>query len=118
MSIEDIRAYYLSLGAVEECFPFDDTTLVMKIGGKMFGYIPLERDEAYLALKCAPKRSQWLREHYLAIEPAYHMNKQHWIGLFINQGLEPKLVYEQIQHAYTLVWNNLPKDVRQQLNID
>ncbi len=36
MNVEDLREYCLSLPNVEESFPFDDETLVMKIGGKMF----------------------------------------------------------------------------------
>lgn len=116
MTIEEIRDYYLGLGPVEECFPFDDTTLVMKIGGKMFGYIPLEREEPYLVLKCDPDRSEDLRQRYDAIEPAYHMNKRHWIGLHLAQGLERSLITSLIQHAYTLVWDKLPKRVRETLN--
>ena len=36
MSIEDIRAYCLSLPYAEETMPFDDTTIVYKVGGKWF----------------------------------------------------------------------------------
>ncbi|MFI3285897.1 MAG: MmcQ/YjbR family DNA-binding protein, partial [Rikenellaceae bacterium] len=36
MNIEEYREYCLSLPCVEETLPFDDVTLVYKIGGKVF----------------------------------------------------------------------------------
>lgn len=103
MNIEDVRNYYLSLPYVWECFPFDETTLVVKLGAKMIAYLPLEAEEPYLVLKCDPERAIFLREHYEAIEPAWHMNKRHWNGLYLNRGLEPSLIRELIQHSYDLV---------------
>lgn len=47
MDIEAVRNHYLTLPFVEESFPFDETTLVMKVGSKMFGYLPLEYSEPY-----------------------------------------------------------------------
>ena len=38
MDILELRRYCLSLPLAEECTPFDETTLVFKIGGKMFCY--------------------------------------------------------------------------------
>lgn len=42
--IIQIQELCLSLPGVEECFPFDETTLVFKVSGKMFALIPLEKD--------------------------------------------------------------------------
>ncbi len=36
MNVEDIRLYCLKKKVVTESFPFDDTTLVFKVAGKMF----------------------------------------------------------------------------------
>ncbi len=55
MHIEQARELCLSLPQVEECFPFDDVTLVMKVGGKMFALIPLDSEEKTIALKSDPK---------------------------------------------------------------
>lgn len=115
MSIEDIRAYYLELPHATECFPFDEHTLVVKVGSKMFALLSLE-GEGYLCLKCDPERSLWLQEHYSAIEGAYHMNKRHWIGIYYQRGIEPELIRELILHSYTLVWAKLSQREQQALS--
>lgn len=115
MDIEQIRDFYLKLDYVSESFPFDDTVLVFKVGSKMFGYIPLDREEPYICLKCDPDRAIDLRAHYDAIEPAYHMNKVHWNGLHLRRGLPRELVLDLVQHSYDLVWRGLTKKERERL---
>lgn len=115
MSFEDIRDCYLALPHVSEGFPFDEHTLVVKVGSKMFAYLALDEDEPYLALKCEPERGAWLCQHYSAIEPAYHMNKRHWIGIRLAQGIEAKLVRSLVEQSYQLVWAKLTKRERSAL---
>lgn len=57
MNIEELRIYCLSIKGAEECFPFDETTLVFKVMGKMFGYAGLEagNGDFSISLKCARK---------------------------------------------------------------
>jgi len=43
MNIEAFREYCLSKKGVTEHFPFDETTLVFKVMGKMFALTGLER---------------------------------------------------------------------------
>ena len=64
-------------------FPFDDVTLIFKVGGKMFAMIPLDEPRLVISLKCSPERSETAREIRL-IQPAYHMNKRHWNMIFID----------------------------------
>ena len=45
MDIEQIREFCLSLPETSECFPFDETTLVFKVAGKMFLYTSLEAEQ-------------------------------------------------------------------------
>ena len=42
MLAEEIREYCLNKKGVTEGFPFDETTLVFKVGGKMFLLMALE----------------------------------------------------------------------------
>ena len=53
MNIESAREYCLSLPQVTEDFPFDETTLVFRIGGKIFAMLDLENTE-WFVLKCQP----------------------------------------------------------------
>jgi len=61
MNIETARDYCLSLPLVNEDFPFDETTLVFRIGGKIFAMMDLEKTE-WFVLKCAPEYAIELRE--------------------------------------------------------
>lgn len=112
MNIEDLRAYCLSLPNVEECFPFDDETLVMKIGGKMFAYIPLEKTEACINLKCDPELAIELREMYTCVQPGYHMNKKHWNTVYVSTEISENQIKEWITHSYELVKSKLPKNTK------
>ena len=46
MDILEYRDYCLSLPVVEESTPFDETTLVFKVGGRMFTYAGMRPWEA------------------------------------------------------------------------
>ena len=53
MNIEFLRHHALSLPGVVECFPFDESTLVFKVAGKMFLCVDLEHTD-YACMKCDP----------------------------------------------------------------
>ena len=111
MDIEAIIAYSLSKKGTDEGFPFGDTTLVIKIGGKIFILINLD-DDPSMNLKCDPDRAIDLREEHTAIIPGYHMNKKHWNTVFLDGSLLKKLILEMIDHSYDLVLQSLPAKLR------
>jgi len=102
MDIEAIRAYCLSKKATEEGFPFGDTTLVIKVGGKIFILINLDGDPT-MNLKCDPGWAIDLREANPAITPGYHMNKKHWNTIIVDGSVSFKQIKEWIDHSYELV---------------
>ncbi len=108
MNIEELTEYCMEKPGVTEEFPFDESTLVFKVMGKMFALTNLEGDWR-LSLKCDPERAVELREQYPDIQPAYHMNKTHWNMLDMNGSLNQKLILELIDHSYQLVVEKLPK---------
>ncbi len=111
MDIEAIRAYCLTKNGVEEGFPFGDTTLVIKVGGKIFILINLD-DDPSMNLKCIPDRAIDLREANPAIIPGYHMNKKHWNTIVLDGSLPKRLILEMIDHSYDLVFESLPLKLR------
>ena len=112
MDIESVREYCLSRRGAEECLPFDDTTLVYKVMGKMFAVLSLDRTD-WLVLKCDPEYAIELRDRYIgAIEPAWHFNKKYWNQHAISK-LSDSLIKELIDHSITEVIKKLPK-IRQQ----
>jgi predicted DNA-binding protein (MmcQ/YjbR family) len=118
MNVEQFREYCLSLDHVIEYFPFDDVTLVFKVGGtegKIFALLPLDAEPASANLKCNPEKAIELRESYPQIIPGFHMNKKHWNTIYIDDGLGHKLLKELIDHSYDLVYKSLTKKLRESL---
>jgi len=115
MNIEEFRSYCLSKPYVTEEFPFDETTLVFKVVGKMFALSGLERQPPAVNLKCDPERSIELREEYDGtIISGFHMNKKHWNTVEINS-LPRDLITELIDHSYDLVVQGLPKRLQKKI---
>ncbi len=111
MNIEELREYCIQKEEVTEGFPFDETTLVFKVAGKMFALTDLEGDLS-VNLKCDPDVAIGLRESYSCVRPGYHMSKKHWNTVDIDGSVSDKLVKEWIDHSYDLVVSGLPKKLR------
>jgi predicted DNA-binding protein (MmcQ/YjbR family) len=119
MNLEDFYDYCLAKKGVTEHFPFDDDTLVFKVGLKMFALSSLiqwERGQSAVNLKCDPERAQELRADYDDIQPGYHSNKKHWNTISINQSVTDFLVKELIDHSYELVFNSLTKKTQAEIS--
>lgn len=111
MDIETAREYCLSKKAVTECFPFDEYSLVMKVMDKMFALIDLESANK-ICLKCDPEYALELREHYVAIEGAYHFNKKYWNQVFLDGDVDDKLLKQLIDHSVEEVLKKFTKKMR------
>jgi len=114
MDIEIIRTHCISKQHVSESFPFDDDTLVFKVAGKMFALISLKENSS-VNLKCNPERAIELREQFHAVQPGYHMNKQHWNTVHFNEDLDDRTILELVDHSYELVVKSLSKKVQAEL---
>lgn len=115
MDIESLREFCLSLPRVEECFPFDEWTLVFKVEGKMFLFCDLLEAEKRITLKCDPERAIDLRERYPEVEPGYHTNKRLWISIWLRPSIGDPVVRDCVVHAYGEVLKKLPKIKREPL---
>lgn len=112
MTIDSLRKYLLAKPQAVEEFPFDATTLVIKVCGKMFALVSTDRIPLQMNLKCLPEKAEVLREQFLAIIPGYHMNKRHWNTIVLDGSLPDELVFSLIDESYDLVVNTLPKGKR------
>ena len=114
MDIETFRLYCLAKPGASEHLPFDDRTLVFKVGGKMFAVCDLEEFNS-ANLKCDPERAVELREQYDAVMPGYHMNKTHWNTVKVDGDVNGRMLQELIDHSYELIVSSLPKREREKL---
>lgn len=117
MNIEDLRAYCLSKPYVSEHLPFDDYTLVFKIGElKVFALASLKEANA-VNLKCDPDYAVSLREEFIGISPGYHMNKKHWNTITFNEDVSDEKIKHLVNHSYELVYKKLTKKQKLQFPI-
>ncbi len=111
MNIEEVRKFCPTIKGAEECTPFDETTLVFKVMGKMFAYMGLERHNGYfmISLKCDPEKAVELREKYSCVIPGYHSNKKYWNSILLGQEMPGNELKQWIRHSVDEVIKKLPK---------
>ncbi|MGY2132446.1 MmcQ/YjbR family DNA-binding protein [Hymenobacter sp. HD11105] len=117
MNIEDYRDYCLLKSGVTEETPFDEDTLVFKVGGKIFSLTSISQYGS-VNLKCDPDRAVQLREEFDYVLPGYHMNKKHWNTVVIGSGVSASQLREWTDHSYDLVRASLPRAIREELAKD
>ena len=118
MNLEIYYEYCLSKKGTTEHFPFDQDTLVFKVGGKMFALSSLiqwEKGEPSVNVKCDPDYALELRAQYSDIQPAFHMSKVHWNTIAINNEVADKLVKELIDDSYELIFKSLTKKLQSEI---
>ena len=112
MNIQQLYEFCLSKKGVTEHFPFDEDTLVFKVGGKMFCLTSLkewENGTPALNLKGDPERNLELRATYDGVNPGFHMSKSHWNTFDFNSDVSDKKMIELINQSYDLVFKGLTK---------
>lgn len=115
MNIETIIEYCLSKKGASEDFPFDEETLVFKVGGKMFALIPLEKIPLQLNLKCDPEKAIELREQYEDVQPGWHMSKKYWNTVILDGNIRWAELKDWIDHSYDEVVKGLKKSERDKI---
>lgn len=116
MNSEEVYAMCMEFPHAQATFPFDQSTLVFKVGGKMFALYPLEKPHI-LMVKCDPTRAIELRELHHEINPAWHMNKTHWNQIDITGSLSHAFIQELVAHSYDMVVAKLSRKIKNELNI-
>lgn len=115
MNVEEIREHCLLKLAVEECFPFDDNTLVFKVGGKIFLLLDINSTPIAFNIKCNPAKAIELRERFHCVQPGFHMNKTHWNTVTCDGSASKKLILSWIDDSYNLIVAGLPKKMKDSL---
>lgn len=113
LTLKDIRRYCNAKSGVTEDFPFNFTTLVFKVGSKIFALTDIESSELWLNLKCDPFLSLELRSRYSQITPGFYMNKKHWNTVHVDGEIPDEEVFRLIDHSYELVLRGLKRSERE-----
>lgn len=106
MNKEEIIEYCLTLKDTYKDCPFseDYETVVMKHceNNKWFALIKMVNNKLYLNIKTDPCYSELLRKSYNYIIPGFHMNKQHWNSIVVDDCTDFDLLIELIKESYDL----------------
>lgn len=111
MNVEEIRDFCLSLKGVTESFPFDETTLVFKVMGKIFCLMNLD-GALSLNLKNRPEKNLEMREQFPCVQPGYHMNKVHWNTVWVDGSVSARQLMAWIRESYEVVVDGLPRKLQ------
>lgn len=115
MDLPELRAYLLAKPGATEDFPFGPEPLVLKVADKMFALVTLHQQPLQISLKCDPLHAQVLREQYSAVQPGYHLNKQHWNTITLDGTIADEAIQAMIDESYRLVVKGLSKAARASL---
>ena len=115
MDLNALKLYCLSKSGTTESFPFDDETLVFKVGNKMFAITNINDPNLKVSLKCDPYLALDLRRDYPAIKPGYHLNKTHWNTIEVDGTIPDDKIYWLIGLSYDLVFKGLKKDEKNKI---
>lgn len=105
----------LRFPGVYEDYPFDGgewTVMRHRENKKSFCLIFERQGHIWLNLKCEPMRGDFLRRAYLAVIPAYHMNKVHWNSVILDGSVPEDEIYSMILHSYELTSPRRPGQKR------
>ncbi len=127
MDIEQLRHFCIAKKGTTEGFPFDNDTLVIKVMGKMFIMIPLDRWEnrqEVCIVKLDPEWALELRDEHEDIiggfqqgrkPDARYVHAKHWNTVVCNGDVPDVFVQELITHSYDLVVKGLTKKMKEEL---
>jgi predicted DNA-binding protein (MmcQ/YjbR family) len=115
MDIEEIRQFCLSLPHATEDVKWGND-LTFCVGKKMFAVTGLETAEnSSLSFKCTPEKFAELTER-AGIIPAHYVARYHWVTLEKLDAIERDELKNLIEQSYGLVWEKLPKSLKNKLN--
>lgn len=119
MNIEDFRDFCLSLPAAKENAPWTEPQYVnlvtFTVADKWFCLLDIENK--FCDVKCNPDLVEELQDRYSGIQPAWHMNKKHWIKIVLDSDVPQSEIESLVHNAYDLIVAELSKAKRSELGL-
>ncbi len=117
MNTEELRDYCLSLKGAKENMPWTEPQYSMlvtfTVGGKWFCLADL--DKKFIDVKCDPESVVEMQSRYQGAFPAWHMNKEHWLGVKLESDVPDKVIKQLLADGYELIARKLPTSLRASL---
>ena len=117
MTYSEIEDYALKTTGAELSFSYDWETPVIKVSGKMFFLGSPKEQVPRVNLKSLPEESFVLRDMFTSIIPGYHMNKEHWNSIYLDDSVPEEIQRRMVDESYRLVVRGLSKAKREALTV-
>lgn len=119
MNIENFREYCLSLPKAQENAPWTEpqykNLVTFTVADKWFCLLDIENK--FCDVKCAPENVAELQDKFKGVQPAWHMNKNHWIKIVLDSDVPDNEIETLVKQAYDLIVKTLPKTKREALGL-
>ena len=83
----------------------------------MFAIVGLKADPLKISLKADPEDAIIQRNMYEAVQPGYHLNKEHWNTVTLDDSIPDKLLKQMIDESYQLVSKKLSRKVKLEIGV-
>lgn len=100
--------------AIDFCLKFDDayedypfrdknwTVIRHKSNKKVFAWIFERQGHIWINVKCEPDFIFFWRDAYESVVPAYHLNKEHWNSIILDNTVSDSDIKVMIEDSYNL----------------
>lgn len=102
---KDAVDFCLTFEGVYEDHPFSDFnwTLMRHNGNKKsFATVYERQGNIWINVKCAPNLTYMWRNAFKSVIPAYHMNKEHWNSIILDDTVDVDAIKMMIGDSYEL----------------
>jgi len=110
MTRQELIEYCLTLPGAYEDYPFENitdpgrwTVMRHRVNKKGFAHIYERNGNLCVNLKCIPIEADYLRQIFVAVTPAFHMNKIHWNTVTLGGDVPEDELKRMVSNSYDLV---------------
>lgn len=102
---KEIIAFCLSFPNTYEDYPFHDPNWCVirhQENKKVFAWIFDREGYVWINVKCAPEWRDLWRSRFPSVQPAYHLNKEHWNSIILDGSVPDKEIQNMVSESYDL----------------
>lgn len=99
----EVIAYCLTYEDVYEDYPFHDPNWCVvrhRKNNRVFAWIFDKDGHVWVNVKCDPQWRDVWRQTFSSVVPAYHLNKEHWNSIILDQTVPEEEIRRMIGESY------------------
>ena len=77
----------------------------------------VDLDKKFIDVTCAPDLIEDMQSKYEGAFPAWHMKKEHWLGVKLDSDIPDSIIKSLLKEGYELIVSKLPKKTREEIGL-